>query len=198
MTRRRRRSSGLTFYEKQSRINADIIKEVILWIVYTVTAILMAFVLVSAVGYRVSVIGASMETELENGQNVLVNRVIYRLKDISRGDVIVFYPGGNTATHPYVKRVVAVPGDTVQITDGKLLINGFPDADNDSYDLMEDAGTAAEMITLGDDEYFVLGDNRNNSEDSRSAGIGLVSASTVIGKAWLALPGTTHSLSLIR
>lgn len=196
--RRRRRSSGLSFYEKQSRINANIIKEIVLWILYTATAILMAFVLVSAVGYRVSVIGASMEPELENGQNVLVNRVIYRLKDISRGDVIVFYPGGNTATHPYVKRVAAVPGDTVQITDGKLLINGFPDADNDCYDLMEDAGTAAEMITLGEDEYFVLGDNRNNSEDSRSAGIGLVSASSVIGKAWLALPGTSHSLSLIQ
>ncbi|MDO4284596.1 MAG: signal peptidase I [Eubacteriales bacterium] len=195
---RRRRASGLSFYEKQSKINARIVKEVLLWLLYTVVALLMAVVVVESFGYRVSVIGASMEPLLVNGQDVLVNRVIYRIANISRGDVIVFYPGGNTSTHPYVKRVVAVPGDTVQIVDGELLINGFPDPTNEDYDKIEDAGIAAEPVTLGDDEYFVLGDSRNNSEDSRSAGIGAVSAGAVIGKAWLSLPEGELGLGLVR
>ena len=195
--RRRRRSSGLSFYEKESKIKLRFVKELLVWLLYTAVAVLMAVVVVEAFGYRASVIGASMEPGLTNGQNVLVDRVVYRISSISRGDVIVFYPGGNEATHPYIKRVVAGPGDTVQIVDGELLVNGFPDPGNEEYDKMEDAGIAADVVTLGDGEYFVLGDNRNNSEDSRSAGIGAVTESAVIGKAWLSLPSGEQGLGVV-
>lgn len=139
-----------------------------------------------------------MEPGLISGQNVLVNRLSYRISSPKRGDVIAFYPGGNTDAHPYFKRVVAVPGDVVQILDGELMVNGVPDPDSDEYDKMEDAGIVEDPLTLGAGEYFVLGDNRNNSEDSRSAGIGAVKEATIIGRAWLSLPQGDQGLGIIR
>ena len=111
--------------------------------------------------------------------------------------MIVFYPGGNEDAHPFVKRVAAGPGQTVQITDGTLLIDGVPAPGAENYDKIEDPGLAKNPVTLGEDEYFVLGDNRNNSEDSRSAGIGNVSGGDVIGRAWLSLPAGQAGVSRI-
>ena len=134
---------------------------------------------------------------LQPGQNVLVDRMHYRIASIEPGDVIVFYPGGNEDAHPFVKRVAAGPGQTVQITDGTLLIDGVPAPGAENYDKIEDPGLAKNPVTLGEDEYFVLGDNRNNSEDSRSAGIGNVSGGDVIGRAWLSLPAGQAGVSRI-
>jgi signal peptidase I len=195
---RRRRKQGLSFYEKKEIVNTEILKEVALWILYTVVAVFIAFFAVYYFGDRISVIGTSMEPGLVSGQNVFVNRLSYRISSPKRGDVIAFYPGGNTDAHPYFKRVVAVPGDVVQILDGELMVNGVPDPDSDEYDKMEDAGIAEEPLTLGTGEYFVLGDNRNNSEDSRSAGIGAVREATIIGRAWLSLPEGDQGLGIIR
>jgi signal peptidase I len=100
------------------------------------------------------------------------------------GDVIVFLPNGNEKSHYYVKRVVAVPGDTVLIEGGILYVNGEKYEEEIDVDRMDDAGVASEEITLGADEYFVLGDNRNNSEDSRFANIGNIRKDYIIGKAW--------------
>ena len=111
--------------------------------------------------------------------------------------VVVRYPGGNEDAHPFVKRVAAGPGQTVQITDGTLLIDGVPAPGAENYDKIEDPGLAKNPVTLGEDEYFVLGDNRNNSEDSRSAGIGNVSGGDVIGRAWLSLPAGQAGVSRI-
>jgi len=195
---RRRRKQGLSFYEKKEIVNTEILKEIALWILYTVIAVFIAFFAVYYFGDRISVIGTSMEPGLVSGQNVFVNRLSYRISSPKRGDVIAFYPGGNTDAHPYFKRVVAVPGDVVQILDGELMVNGVPDPDSDEYDKMEDAGIAEEPLTLGTAEYFVLGDNRNNSEDSRSAGIGAVKEATIIGRAWLSLPEGDQGLGIIR
>ena len=195
---RRRRKQGLSFYEKKEIVNTEILKEIALWILYTVIAVFIAFFAVYYFGDRISVIGTSMEPGLVSGQNVFVNRLSYRISSPKRGDVIAFYPGGNTDAHPYFKRVVAVPGDVVQILDGELMVNGVPDPDSDEYDKMEDAGIAEEPLTPGTAEYFVLGDNRNNSEDSRSAGIGAVKEATIIGRAWLSLPEGDQGLGIIR
>ncbi len=173
------------FHEKKSVITPELIKEIFSWGFYTVLAIFIAAVLVFAFGKRVRVIGDSMEPNLYNGQSVLVNRIVYKLISPSKDDVIVFLPNGNEKAHYYIKRVVAVPGETVQIIDGKLYINGeVVDDEADEYDKMEEAGIAENEITLNSGEFFVLGDNRNSSEDSRSANIGVVKSSTIAGKAW--------------
>ena len=93
-------------------------------------------------------------------------------------------PNGNEKSHYYIKRVIAVPGDTLQIKNGEVYVNGELFAEDVDVAQMEDAGLAAEEVTLGEDEYFVLGDNRNNSEDSRYANIGNIKKEYIIGKVW--------------
>lgn len=173
------------FHEKKQIITPELLKEIFSWGFYTIFAIFVAFVLVMAFGKKVKVIGDSMEPALMNGQSVLVDRIVFRLLSPDRGDVIVFLPNGNEKSHYYVKRVVAIPGETVQIIDGNLYINGEIVSDEgDEYDKMEEAGIAENEIKLGSGEFFVLGDNRNSSEDSRSANIGVVKSSTIAGKVW--------------
>ncbi|WP_035765964.1 signal peptidase I [Butyrivibrio sp. NC2002] len=182
MFRRKRYHS--MFHEKKQIVTPELLREVFSWLFYTVLAAFVAFVLVIAFGKQVKVIGDSMEEALYNGKTVLVDRIIYKFMAPSRGDVIVFLPNGNEKSHFYVKRVVAVPGETVQIKDGVLYIDGEPAPNDGEYDKMEEAGIAENEISLGSGEFFVLGDNRNSSEDSRSANIGVVKSSTIEGKAW--------------
>ena len=183
-----RKKNTLTFHQKKKIITPGLIREILSWITITIFAIAIAFGFVFAFGMQVKVIGDSMEPSQYNGQTVLVNRLVYMLFSPKQGDVVVFLPNGNANTHYYVKRVVATPGDKVQIIDGSLYINGalFED-DDEKYDKMEDAGIASNEIKLGSGEFFVLGDNRNSSEDSRSANIGLVKTNMLIGKVWFKL-----------
>ena len=181
----RKKKNTFTFHQKKKIITPKLIREIISWLSVTVIAILIAFGFVFAFGMQVRVIGDSMEPSAYNGQVVLVNRLAFKIFGPKKGDIIVFLPNGNVNSHYYVKRVVAMPGDKVQIIDGNLHINGSIDEqDKDAYDTMEDPGIAANEIKLGSGEYFVLGDNRNSSEDSRSADIGIVKANMMIGKIW--------------
>lgn len=143
----------------------------------------MAFGIIYCFGMKTSVIGVSMENTLYNGQTILINRIAYLIMQPKAGDVIVFLPNGNQNTHYYIRRVAAVPGDTVQFKDGRLYVNGIVE-ENEAYDKVADPGIAENPVILGDDEYFVLGDNRNNSEDSRSGNIGPVNKKLIEGKAW--------------
>ncbi len=158
----------------------------------------MPFLLVISSGIQVTNIGESMSPTLSNGQVVLVNKLVFKILRPSTDDIIAFLPNGNTNSHYYVKRVVASGGDKVQIIDGYLYINGEKSEDADKiYDKMEDAGIAANEIKLGSGEYFVLGDNRNSSEDSRSANIGIVKTNMIIGKVWFKLGNSESSGGLI-
>jgi len=195
----RNRRSQMLSYKKKKKITPEMIREVFSWIFYTFVAIFMALFVVMAFGMRTKVIGESMEPTLYHGQDVLINRVAYKFMSPKSGDIIVFLPNGNANSHDYIKRVVAVPGDTVQIKDGKLYVNGQEQDSNDSlYDKMEDAGIASNKIKLTDDEYFVLGDNRNSSEDSRSANIGTVKLNSIIGKVWYHYGGEEGSTGFVK
>lgn len=179
----RRRRKGLNFYHKKKKISTSVIREVFSWIAGIVLSVFLAFVLTYFAGLRTNVIGVSMEPTLTNGQGILINRFSYRLFSPKAGDVIVFLPNGNQNAHYYVKRVVAVPGQTVLIEDGILYIDG-KEYEGDITDLIVSAGIAENEVRLESDEYFVIGDNINSSEDSRSANIGPVLKSTIIGRAW--------------
>ena len=190
------RRKGLSFRQKKKIINASLMREIWSYVFITFTAVLLAFVLVFSVGMKVAVIGVSMEPGLYNGQEILVNRFIYRVMAPKAGDVIVFLPNGNENTHYYVKRVVAVPGDTVQIKNGLLYINDTLYKDVE-YDKIEDAGIAENPIRLDANEFFTLGDNINNSEDSRSGNIGAVPRDDILGKVWFHMASGDSPIGLM-
>ncbi len=192
------RKKGLTFYEKEKKLNKATIREIFSTLFYSLVAVLLAFVLVYSVGMKVSMIGVSMEPVLFNGQEVLINKFIYNITSPDRGDVVAFLPNGNKNSHYYLKRVVGLPGETVQIIGGYVYINGEPLAEDESYDKIADPGMAENEIILGNDEYFVLGDNRNNSEDSRSGNIGAIKKETIAGKAWFHLSGGEKGMGFVK
>lgn len=184
---RRYRRTGLDFNRRKKDVNFPLLKEIFSWIIEIAIVLMMAFVLVYFIGMRTSVVGQSMSETLENGDQILVNRFMYKLIGPKANDVIVFLPNGNEKSHYYVKRVIGVPGDTVQIKNGRIYVNGTEFTEKVDVASIEDAGLAADAVTLGDDEYFVLGDNRNNSEDSRYANIGNIKREYIIGKAWFVI-----------
>lgn len=196
----RRRHKGLSFYKKRKKISANLIKEILSWMFGMVTAVFIAFVIVYAVGMSVTMIGVSMEPVLQNGQNVLINRYAYLIVSPKVGDVVAFLPNGNENSHYYIKRVVASAGDTVQIMEGRLYVNGVQvmESEESGYDKMAVAGIAENPLTLGNDEYFVLGDNRNNSEDSRSANIGPIKGKDIVGKVWFHMGSDTGGIGFVK
>ena len=125
-----------------------------------------------------------MKPVLENGDVVLVNRIVYNATTPKRGDIIVFRPRGNENSHYYIKRIVGLPGETVEILETRVYINGEKlEEDYDTTDI-DDVGLLSEPMELASDEYFVLGDDRENSEDSRNADVGNVKRDYIYGKAW--------------
>jgi signal peptidase I len=123
--------------------------------------------------------GSSMEPTYTSGQPVFLQK--FDLPDcLDDNDVVVIRH--ETLGRDIVKRIVALPGDTVQITEGILYVNGVPQPTPDGFSLMEDAGNAAAPLTLAPGEYFVLGDNRNHSIDSRFAEVGIIPAASIAGK----------------
>ena len=192
------RRKGLSFDEKEKKINHATIHEIFSTLFYSLAAILLAFVLVSSVGMKVSMIGVSMEPALYNSQGVLINRFIYSITSPKRGDIVAFLPNGNKNSHYYLKRVVGLPGETVQIIGGYVYIGGELLEEDESFDKIADPGMAENEVVLGSDEYFVLGDNRNNSEDSRSGNIGAVKKETIAGKVWFHLSCEEEGMGLVK
>ncbi len=133
------------------------------------------------VGFPMMVSGESMERTLNNSDYVWLNRLHYRTQNPERNDIIVLHVK-KEKTYQYVKRVIGMPGEKVRIKGGKVFINGEELKEIKSFDLIEDGGMARETITLGEDEYFVLGDNRNNSKDSRNVEVGIVKRNQIEGK----------------
>lgn len=179
-----RRRSGLNFSRRRRKVNVTLAREIFTWVGEIAIAILIALVLMYFVGYRASVVGQSMLGTLAEGDEVLVNRFVYKLTQPKANDVVVFLPNGNKKSHLYIKRVIGVPGDKVQVKNGAVYVNGEMFEESVDVAAIEHPELAEEEIEVGEDEYFVLGDNRNNSEDSRYANIGNVKKEYIVGKAW--------------
>lgn len=125
-----------------------------------------------------------MNPVLKNGDVTMVNRIIYDASAPKRGDIIVFKPKGNENSHYYIKRIIGLPGETVEIIEGAVYIDGEKLKEDYKTTEMKDVGIVNEKIELEGDEFFVLGDDRENSEDSRMADVGNVKRSYIYGKAW--------------
>lgn len=154
------------------------------WLVKIAVVCLCAFAYVWFFGQKVSTVGDSMKPVLENGDVVLVNRIKYNAMTPKRGDVIVFKPGGNKDSHYYIKRIIGLPGETVEIIENSIFIDGEKLEEKYETTDINDVGVVTDKMELGKDEYFVLGDDRENSEDSRNAEVGNVKRSYIYGKAW--------------
>jgi signal peptidase I len=186
----RRRRGGLNFGKQRKKFNFPLFKEILSWILEIIIIVGIAYVAVSSLGYRTNVVGQAMEPTLEAGQHILIDKFSYVVSKPKAGDVIVFLPNGNEKSHYYVRRVIAGPGDTVQIKNGAVYVNGTIYDETIVVSSIDDPGIAADEIKLGTDEYFALGDNRNNSDDSRYANIGTIKKSYIVGKAWFYFSGT--------
>ena len=190
------RSKGLSFYKRKKKISSALIKEIFSWIFGILVSVFLASVLVYFLGMSTYVVGVSMQPTLYNSQKIFINRFTYVISSPKRGDVVVFLPNGNENAHYYVKRVVAVPGDRVWMKDGVLYVNGLESEWN--TDKILDPGIAENEFTLKSDEYFCLGDNINNSEDSRSANIGPVSEKDMLGKVWFHMSGGEDGIGFVK
>lgn len=160
-------------------------KEVISVIINVIICFVAVFLITHFVGQRTVVSGSSMEDTLSDGDNLIVDKISYRFHDPERFDVIVFPYKFEEDTY-YIKRIIGLPGEVVKIDSaGTIYINGEPLPENYGTEVILNAGLADTEILLGADEYFVLGDNRNNSTDSRFESVGNIDGDDIVGKAWL-------------
>ncbi|MBR1770904.1 MAG: signal peptidase I [Lachnospiraceae bacterium] len=164
-----------------------ILKELLSTGLYLLGVLVLTWLLITYVIQRTEVDGSSMEPTLSSGDNLFVDKISYRFHDPERFDIIVF-PFQYQENTYYIKRIIGMPGETVQITpDGSIYIDG--ERLQESYGkevIREDhIGRASEPITLGENEYFVMGDNRNNSSDSRTTAVGNIQREDIIGRAWV-------------
>ena len=176
----------------------SVLKEILSTSLYLLSVLIVTYLIITFVGQRTEVNGSSMESTLQNGDNLIVDKISYRFSDPKRFDIVVFPFQYEEDTY-YIKRIIGLPGEIVQIdTDGVIYINGEVLHESYGLEVIKDPGRAIEPITLGEDEYFVMGDNRNNSEDSRSANIGTVMESSIVGKAWFHMAGGPDGMGLIK
>ena len=155
------------------------------WMALYVVVLVCLFIIIIRFGFQRSLVeGESMKPTLDSGDNLLVDKFSYLVSEPKRYDVVVFLYDRKADTH-YIKRVIGLPGETVQIKDGCVYIDGEKLSDDPIATAINNSGIAKEPVKLGDGEYFVLGDNRNESSDSRQADVGIVYKKQIEGKAWL-------------
>lgn len=183
----RKFSRGLNFRRRRRRFKVKELQATAINVGIVVAVILVAFLLVFTFFTSVKMAGVSMRPTIEDETNLLINRGRYLFMKPSHNHIVAFESLSNEQDTIYVKRVVAVPGDTVVIKGGRLFVNGEKYDDVADTESITYSGLAETQLTLGEDEYFVLGDNRNNSEDSRYQSIGLISKKQIKGKVWFKL-----------
>lgn len=162
-----------------------LLREILSTSLYLLVVLCAVYLLIHFVGQRTQVSGSSMEPKLSNEDNLIVDKITYRFHEPERYDIIVFPFQSDERTF-YIKRIIGLPGETVYIDeDGTIFINDEPLIEGYGKEVIDDPGRAYSPITLEDDEYFVMGDNRNNSYDSRNPAVGNIKRDSIIGRAWL-------------
>ncbi len=162
-----------------------VMKEILSTSVYILFVLCAVYLITHFVGQRTEVRGSSMEPKLSNADNLIVDKISYRFHDPERFDIIVF-PFRYEDNVFYIKRIIGLPGETVRIDEeGNILINGEILEEDYGKEVIQSPGVAYEEIRLADNEYFVMGDNRNNSTDSRDPSVGNITREEIVGRAWL-------------
>ena len=162
-----------------------VLKEILSTSLYLLFVLCAIYLVIHFVGQRTQVQGSSMEPKLSNEDNLIVDKISYHFHDPERFDIVVF-PFRYEENTFYIKRVIGLPGETIQIDEmGNILIDGNILDEPYGKEVIQNPGRAYEEIVLADDEYFLMGDNRNNSTDSRDPSVGNVRRDEIVGRAWL-------------
>lgn len=162
-----------------------VFKEILSTSLYLLVVLCLTYLVITFVGQRTEVSGESMETTLSNGDNLIVDKITYRFREPKRFDIIVF-PFQYAEETYYIKRIIGLPGETVRIDgEGNIYIDGKILPESYGREMIRNPGIASQDIVLEEDEYFVMGDNRNNSSDSRDPVVGNIHRDDIIGRAWI-------------
>ncbi len=174
--------------DEQVQEKRSMVREILDMVIYVAVIGLVVYLILHFVGQRTVVNGDSMDNTLRDGQSLIMDKISYRFHDPRRFDIVIFPGPGEEGEQPYyIKRVIGLPGETVQIIDGKVYIND-KELKEDIYgitDYIEYAGIAEDGYTLEENEYFCMGDNRPVSFDSRYEEVGPVTKDEIIGKVWI-------------
>lgn len=170
--------------EKNKKSEKNLVQEIFEIVIYFGIIIVVFLLIQSFVGQHIEVNGTSMENTLQNKDHLILEKVTYRFNEPKRFDIVVFRPYEDDKDTYYIKRVIGLPGERIWIRDGQIYVNEQVVEEDYGNEVMRDAGIAETEIILGDDEYFLLGDNRNNSKDSRDPEIGVVHRSAILGRGW--------------
>lgn len=176
---------GRNNYGKRAeKSKLSVLKEIFGFLIYVAVVVGITFLIITFVGQRTYVSGSSMENTLSDGDNLIVDKITYRFTDPQRFDIIVF-PFQYGEKVYYIKRIIGLPGETIRVQDGEIYVDGEILEESYGREVMKSSGIAEDPIVLGEDEYFVLGDNRNDSMDSRDPSVGLIKRDHIIGRAWM-------------
>lgn len=145
----------------------------------------MTYLIITFVGRVTTVSGQSMEPSLHNGNRLIIDKLSYRFREPERYDIVVF-PYKHEKNTYYIKRIIGMPGESVLIaSDGEVYIDGEALGETYGREAIQNPGIAQNPVLLGEDEYFVLGDNRNHSMDSRDSRVGVLEREDLVGRAWV-------------
>ena len=168
-------------------IKSDKGRPIFTWIFQIAVTLALAAVVAIFFFQSITMQESSMEPTLETGERFFVNKLIYKFTSPDRGDIIAFTKDGSDDAPIHIKRVIGLPGETIEIRDGVIYIDGEEYEEKGDLPRITNPGLAEDGVTLGNDEYFVLGDNRNNSEDSRFAEVQNIDKKYIEGKLWFCI-----------
>lgn len=181
---RRRRRRYRSSYDREEFDMKEFMSEVGRWAISILVVVILAYSIVTFGVQSVTMIGQSMDPALTNQDVVLINKQAYTFDEPQRYDIVAFKLKEDTEGYFNIKRIIGLPGEKVQIKNGHIFINGDVVSDLPFDDLIMTEGLAIDEVTLGEDEYFLMGDNCNNSEDSRYVNIGNISIKEISGKVF--------------
>ena len=162
-----------------------VLKEILSTSLYLLFVLCAIYLVINFVGQRTQVQGSSMEPKLSSDDNLIVDKISYRFHDPERFDIVVF-PFRYEENTFFFFFLIGLPGETIRIDEmGNILIDGNILEESYGKEVIQNPGRAYEEIVLADDEYFLMGDNRNNSTDSRDPSVGNVRRDEIVGRAWL-------------
>ena len=170
--------------EAKEKLEDEKVRGFMRWVFEIVVTLVLAAMVGIMLFQTVTMQESSMEPTIEVGDRFFINRVVYKFTSPKRGDLIVFRTNASDDAALHIRRVIGLPGETIQISGGRILIDGEAYKEGRDFPMISNPGLASSSITLESGEYFVLGDNRNNSEDSRYADIGMVKKRYIAGKIW--------------